>query len=59
MGGPFSTAALQQMKDFGRIAVSGGIATYNDTTPQTGLYILSSSIPVSHFNLTAVGGSIL
>lgn len=46
MGGPFSTAALQQMKDFGRIAVCGGIATYNDTTPQTGLHSLSFSISV-------------
>lgn len=36
VGGPFSTAALQQMKDFGRIAVCGGIATYNDKTPQMG-----------------------
>lgn len=39
VGGPFSTAALQQMKEFGRIAVCGGIATYNDTTPQTGRYL--------------------
>lgn len=38
VGGPFSTAALQQMKHFGRIAVCGGIATYNDATPQTGPY---------------------
>lgn len=38
VGGPFSTVALQQMKEFGRIAVCGGIATYNDTTPQTGPY---------------------
>ncbi|XP_003978615.2 prostaglandin reductase 1 [Takifugu rubripes] len=38
VGGPFSTAALQQMKDFGRIAVCGGIATYNDKTPQMGPY---------------------
>lgn len=39
VGGPFSTVALQQMKDFGRIAVCGGIATYNDTAPQTGRYL--------------------
>ncbi|XP_070848838.1 prostaglandin reductase 1-like [Chaetodon trifascialis] len=38
VGGPFSTAALQQMKNFGRIAVCGGIATYNDSVPQTGPY---------------------
>uniref|UniRef100_A0A3Q3WP40 15-oxoprostaglandin 13-reductase n=1 Tax=Mola mola TaxID=94237 RepID=A0A3Q3WP40_MOLML len=38
VGGPFSTAALQHMKNFGRIAVCGGIAMYNDTTPQTGPY---------------------
>lgn len=36
VGGPFSTAALQQMKNFGRIAVCGAISTYNDTVPQTG-----------------------
>lgn len=38
VGGPSSTVALQQMKDFGRIAVCGAISTYNDTTPQTGPY---------------------
>ncbi|XP_041821180.1 prostaglandin reductase 1-like [Chelmon rostratus] len=38
VGGPFFTAAVQQMKTFGRIAVCGGIATYNDATPQTGPY---------------------
>ncbi|XP_058481287.1 prostaglandin reductase 1 [Solea solea] len=38
VGGPFSTVALQQMKDFGRIAVCGSISLYNDTTPQTGPY---------------------
>lgn len=43
MGGPFSTVALQQMKDFGRIAVCGGIATYNDTAPQTGRYLWSTT----------------
>lgn len=37
VGGPFSTVALQQMKAFGRIAVCGGIATYNDKTQQTGM----------------------
>lgn len=36
VGGPFSSAAIQQMKNFGRIAVCGSISTYNDTTPQTG-----------------------
>ena len=38
VGGPFWTAATQQMKNFGRIAVCGGIATYNDTTPKTCAY---------------------
>uniref|UniRef100_A0AAQ5XUQ6 15-oxoprostaglandin 13-reductase n=1 Tax=Amphiprion ocellaris TaxID=80972 RepID=A0AAQ5XUQ6_AMPOC len=37
VGGPSSTVALQQMKDFGRIAVCGNISTYNDTAPQTGI----------------------
>ncbi|XP_040039015.2 prostaglandin reductase 1 [Gasterosteus aculeatus] len=36
VGGPFSSAAIQQMKNFGRIAICGSISTYNDTTPQTG-----------------------
>ncbi|KAM4611565.1 prostaglandin reductase 1-like isoform 2-T2 [Polymixia lowei] len=38
VGGPFSSVAMQQMKNFGRIAVCGGISLYNDTTPQTGPY---------------------
>lgn len=38
VGGPSSSVALQQMKNFGRIAVCGAISTYNDTTPQTGPY---------------------
>ncbi|XP_026152936.1 prostaglandin reductase 1 [Mastacembelus armatus] len=38
VGGPFSTVALQQMKNFGRIAVCGSISVYNDTAPQTGPY---------------------
>ncbi|XP_026208729.1 prostaglandin reductase 1-like [Anabas testudineus] len=38
VGGPFSAVALQQMKNFGRIAVCGSISVYNDTTPQTGPY---------------------
>lgn len=38
VGGPFSTVAMQQMKNFGRIAVCGAISTYNDTAPQTGPY---------------------
>ncbi|XP_041842552.1 prostaglandin reductase 1-like [Melanotaenia boesemani] len=40
VGGLFSTVALQQMKNFGRIAVCGGISTYNDGTHQTGPYPL-------------------
>ncbi|KAK7910331.1 hypothetical protein WMY93_015015 [Mugilogobius chulae] len=35
VGGSFSSVALQQMKDFGRIAVCGSISTYNHTV-QTG-----------------------
>lgn len=38
VGGPFSSVAIQQMKDFGRIAVCGSISTYNDATPQAGPY---------------------
>ncbi|CAB1351527.1 unnamed protein product, partial [Coregonus sp. 'balchen'] len=38
VGGPFSSVAIPQMKEFGRIAVCGGISTYNDTNPQTGPY---------------------
>ncbi|KAM9425581.1 prostaglandin reductase 1 isoform 1-T2 [Pholidichthys leucotaenia] len=36
VGGPSSMVALQQMKNFGRIAVCGAISTYNDGVPQTG-----------------------
>lgn len=36
VGGKFSSAVLPQMKQFGRIAVCGSIATYNDTELQTG-----------------------
>ncbi|KAM7377205.1 hypothetical protein PAMA_013809 [Pampus argenteus] len=38
VGGPFSSVAIPQMKNFGRIAVCGSISVYNDTTPQTGPY---------------------
>ncbi|TRY87676.1 hypothetical protein DNTS_013621, partial [Danionella cerebrum] len=38
VGGSFSSVAIQQMKDFGRIAVCGAISLYNDSTPQTGPY---------------------
>ncbi|XP_077400007.1 prostaglandin reductase 1-like [Vanacampus margaritifer] len=38
VGGPFASAAMSQMKNFGRIAVCGSIATYNDTEAQTGSY---------------------
>ncbi|KAF7664456.1 hypothetical protein LDENG_00175680 [Lucifuga dentata] len=38
VGGSFSSVALLQMKEFGRIAVCGGISLYNDNTPQTGPY---------------------
>ncbi|NP_001088734.1 prostaglandin reductase 1, gene 2 L homeolog isoform X1 [Xenopus laevis] len=39
VGGKFTDAALQQMKDFGRIAVCGAISLYNDSVPSTGPYI--------------------
>ncbi|XP_040273189.1 prostaglandin reductase 1-like [Bufo bufo] len=39
VGGKFGDAALQQMKDFGRIAVCGCISMYNDSIPQTGPYV--------------------
>ncbi|XP_053089776.1 prostaglandin reductase 1 isoform X1 [Pangasianodon hypophthalmus] len=38
VGGHFSSVALSQMKQFGRIAVCGGISLYNDKEPQTGPY---------------------
>ncbi|XP_033465925.1 prostaglandin reductase 1-like [Epinephelus lanceolatus] len=38
VGGSFTSVAIQQMKNFGRIAVCGSISTYNDTIPQTGPY---------------------
>ncbi|KAG7241508.1 hypothetical protein INR49_025552, partial [Caranx melampygus] len=34
----FFNCGLQQMKNFGRIAVCGSISLYNDSTPQTGPY---------------------
>ncbi|XP_029310296.1 prostaglandin reductase 1-like isoform X2 [Cottoperca gobio] len=43
VGGPSSSVALQQMKNFGRIAVCGAISTYNDTTPQTGQTAVSGA----------------
>ncbi|KAK5604742.1 Prostaglandin reductase 1 [Crenichthys baileyi] len=42
VGGQFSTIALQQMKEFGRIAVCGGISTYHDAAHQTGPYPLTT-----------------
>ncbi|KAM4708125.1 prostaglandin reductase 1-like [Discoglossus pictus] len=39
VGGDFADAALQQMKNFGRIAVCGCISLYNDSVPQTGPFI--------------------
>lgn len=38
VGGHFSSVAIPQMKDLGRIAVCGAISLYNDSTPQTGPY---------------------
>uniref|UniRef100_A0A671UGJ1 Prostaglandin reductase 1 n=1 Tax=Sparus aurata TaxID=8175 RepID=A0A671UGJ1_SPAAU len=53
VGGPFWTAATQQMKLLGRIAVCGGIATYNDTTTKTCPYphpvIISKQLKVEGF----------
>ncbi|XP_008281604.1 prostaglandin reductase 1 [Stegastes partitus] len=43
VGGPSSAVALEQMKNFGRIAVCGSISMYNDTAPQTG--------PCSHLTM--------
>ncbi|KAG8455036.1 hypothetical protein GDO86_001308, partial [Hymenochirus boettgeri] len=39
VGGKFTDAALQQMKEFGRVAVCGAISMYNDSVPSTGPYI--------------------
>ncbi|XP_077331384.1 prostaglandin reductase 1-like [Lithobates pipiens] len=39
VGGKFAEAALQQMKDFGRIAVCGVISMYNDPVITSGPYI--------------------
>ncbi|XP_040216470.1 prostaglandin reductase 1-like isoform X2 [Rana temporaria] len=39
VGGKFTDAALQQMKDFGRIAVCGAISMYNDSVITSGPYI--------------------
>ncbi|CAI9594188.1 unnamed protein product, partial [Staurois parvus] len=36
VGGKFADAALQQMRDFGRIAVCGAISMYNDAVPPSG-----------------------
>ncbi|KAM3590440.1 uncharacterized protein V6R79_009593 [Siganus canaliculatus] len=38
VAGPFFDAVLNQMKNFGRIAVCGSISLYNDTAPQMGPY---------------------
>ncbi|CAG5959809.1 unnamed protein product [Menidia menidia] len=40
VGGHFSSLAIQQMKDFGRVAVCGSISTYNDAKHETGPYPL-------------------
>ncbi|XP_066460473.1 prostaglandin reductase 1-like isoform X2 [Eleutherodactylus coqui] len=39
VGGYFSDVALRQMRKYGRIAVCGAIALYNDTTPRKGEYV--------------------
>ncbi|XP_065104780.1 prostaglandin reductase 1-like [Paramisgurnus dabryanus] len=38
VGGYFSSVAIPQMKNFGRIAVCGAVSLYNDSNPQTGPY---------------------
>uniref|UniRef100_A0A3B3ZWS8 Prostaglandin reductase 1 n=1 Tax=Periophthalmus magnuspinnatus TaxID=409849 RepID=A0A3B3ZWS8_9GOBI len=49
VGGPSSSVAIQQMKDFGRIAVCGSISTYNDTTPQTGTFLIYPQLKMEGF----------
>uniref|UniRef100_A0A8C5LNB2 Prostaglandin reductase 1 n=1 Tax=Leptobrachium leishanense TaxID=445787 RepID=A0A8C5LNB2_9ANUR len=39
VGGEFADVALQQMRKYGRIAVCGAIALYNDTIPRKGEYV--------------------
>ncbi|XP_018412725.1 PREDICTED: prostaglandin reductase 1-like [Nanorana parkeri] len=39
VGGYFADVALQQMRTFGRIAVCGAIALYNDEVPRKGEYV--------------------
>nr|XP_033782445.1 prostaglandin reductase 1 [Geotrypetes seraphini]XP_033782454.1 prostaglandin reductase 1 [Geotrypetes seraphini]XP_033782464.1 prostaglandin reductase 1 [Geotrypetes seraphini]XP_033782475.1 prostaglandin reductase 1 [Geotrypetes seraphini] len=38
VGGTFSSVALLQMKQYGRIALCGAISLYNDSAPQLGTY---------------------
>ncbi|XP_063313317.1 prostaglandin reductase 1-like isoform X1 [Pelobates fuscus] len=39
VGGEFADVALRQMRKYGRIAVCGAIALYNDTVPRKGEYV--------------------
>ncbi|KAM4708124.1 prostaglandin reductase 1-like isoform 2-T2 [Discoglossus pictus] len=39
VGGEFADVAILQMRKFGRIAICGAIALYNDTVPRKGPYV--------------------
>ncbi|NWR74670.1 PTGR1 reductase, partial [Centropus unirufus] len=39
VGGEFASVAINQMKQYGRIAVCGAISQYNDSVPQKGPYV--------------------
>ncbi|XP_068090461.1 prostaglandin reductase 1-like isoform X2 [Hyperolius riggenbachi] len=39
VGGKFADVAIQQMRDFGRIAVCGAISMYNDSVAPSGPYV--------------------
>ncbi|KAG2466372.1 IDH3B dehydrogenase, partial [Polypterus senegalus] len=40
VGGEFSSTVIQQMKEFGRIAVCGAISMYNEAKPASGMTLL-------------------
>ncbi|XP_007904806.1 prostaglandin reductase 1 isoform X2 [Callorhinchus milii] len=44
VGGEFSNVVINQMKQYGRIAVCGAISGYNDVEPQKGAYIQAPMI---------------
>ncbi|KAM9367451.1 prostaglandin reductase 1 [Phaethornis superciliosus] len=39
VGGEFATAAIKQMKKYGRIAICGAISQYNESVPQKGPFV--------------------